>query len=263
MNDYAQYPNTNVKTPTLTIWQRVFFSPAVETFARYLPEADLMRAVLWLILGTLGSGIIGILNVVFNLGGSGGKEIMRMLQQELPPELARELPAALPGIGSLSLGATLCGIPSIIILSLISTFITVGLIHLAAKLLQGQGNYTDTFFLMAAAAAPMMIVTSVLQLISGLLGLIPLLGTILSLLISLILMGLGVYGLVLTSMAVAAAHSFSLGKGFLSAILPGVIFFILTCCCTVIAMVAAGSAIDQGTIDELLREIGAYLTLHI
>ncbi len=262
MNVYEQYPDTNIKTPTLTIWQQVLFSPSVETFTQYLPEADLMRAGLWIILGTLGSAIISMITTTLSFGGTNRGEMLRMLRN-ISPELARELPTVLPPMRSASIGATLCGIPAIVAIALLSTFITVGLIHLVAKLFQGQGSYTETFFLMSAAAAPMMLVTGALQLIGGLFGLIPLLGAILRLLISLLLLGLGIYSLVLTAMAVAAAHNFSLGKGFLSTILPTVVFFFLTCCCTFIAMVGLGGALNQGAIDEILREIGAYLTLHV
>ena len=263
MNAYEQYPATNVKTPTLTIWQHVLLSPSVETFAQYLPEADLMRAILWIVLGSLGSAITGIITTVLNLGGTNRGEMLHLLRQSLPPELARELPAVLPALGSFSIGATLCGIPALIVCSLLTTFIAVGLIHLVAKLFQRQGSYTETFFLMSAAAAPLILVIGALQLLNGLFTLIPLLGSILSLFISLLLMGLGLYFLMLTSMSVAAAHSFSLGKGFLSTILPSVVFFLLTCCCTVIAMIGLGGALDQGNLEDLLREIGAYLTLHV
>ena len=261
MSNYEQYQQAKVKTPTLTIWQSLLSAPAVATFSRYLPETDMMRAILWLILGTLTSTVINMITTALGIGMAGRGQMMRMLRSGLPPEIMRELPANLPGLGSFSIGAALCGIPTIIIISLVLTFISVGFIHLVAKLFQGQGNYAETFFLTSAVTAPIMIVTAVLQLVSGLFRLIPLAGVVLSLLISLLMMAMGIYSLVLTAMAVAAAHRFSLGKGFLATILPTVLFLLFICCCVFIAIFAAGSAIDQGTIDEIMRQMSAYLIL--
>jgi len=214
---------TGGKTPALTMWQRIVFSPGVQTFARFRPEADLGRAVLWLVIATLISSLAAGLPALIRPQGQ-MRDAMRFFRENLPPEVARELPPMMmPGMGAraVSLGTLLCGVPSAVIFGLIGAFIGVGLIHLAARLLQGQGTYTDTFFLTAAVSAPLAILTGAIQLINGLLGLIPVLGAILAILFGLVSLAVSIYAFVLNAMAVAAAHRFSLGKGFAAILLPG------------------------------------------
>ena len=252
---------TGGKTPALTIWQRITLSPSVQTFARYLPESDLGRAVLWLVIATLISSIAAGLPALIRPQAQ-MRDMMRFFRESLPPDVARELPPMMPGMGArtISLGTLLCGIPSAVIFGLIGAFIGVGLIHLAARLLQGQGTYTDTFFLTAAVSAPFAIATGTLQLIGGLLGLVPILGVIISVIFGLVSLALSIYALVLNAMAVAAAHRFSLGKGFAAVLLPGVVIFLLICCCTVIGLTLMGASLAP-FLEELQREFSMYMNL--
>ncbi|MGC9399383.1 MAG: Yip1 family protein [Anaerolineae bacterium] len=254
--DYSS-PAGGEKTPLLTIWQRVLFSPSVQTFARYLPEADLGRAVLWLVLASLVSAVAAGLPTLIAPQRQ-LQETMELLREIMPPEFSRELPPMMPGTRTISLGSLLCGIPLGVVLALIGAFIGVGLIHLTAKLLQGEGTYTGTFFLTAAVSAPLTLVTGVIQLLNGLLGMIPVVGVILTVIFGLFSLVLGIYGLVLNAMAVAAAHRFSLGKGFAAVLLPGVVLLLLLCC-FVVGFALMGASL--GTFfEELQRELGLYLT---
>ncbi len=251
------------KTPTLTLWQNILFSPSVQTFARYLPEVDLGRAVLWLVIATLISSLAAGLPALIRPQGQ-MREMMELFRENLPPDIARELPPMMPGMSTraLSLGSLLCGIPAAVILGIIGAFISVGLIHLAARLLQGEGTYNETFFLIAAVSAPFAIVTGAIQLISGLLGLIPVVGAILAIILGLASLALSIYVLVLNAMAVAAAHRFSLGKGFAAVLLPGIVIFILVCCCLAVAFGLLGAS--MGTLfEEIERELGMFLTFAV
>ncbi|MDY0019134.1 MAG: Yip1 family protein [Anaerolineae bacterium] len=243
------------KTPAMNIWKSVLFSPAIETFARFREQADLTRAAIWVALSGLVSGIA----TAITMATSGGVAAnMEQLRDILPPELASELPEtavqAAPTIGS-----ALCSIPSGAVGAVIGFFISVGLIHLVAKLLQGQGTYTETFFLSAAAAVPITIVMSVIQIIGGLFNLIPVIGPIFAILVGLVSFVLGIYSLVLSAMAVAAAHRFSLGKGFAAVLIPGAVALLFCCCITGILVAAMGAAAPN--IEELLEEMSALLTL--
>ncbi len=258
----GQQATNGGKTPALTIWQRIVFSPSIQTFARYLPEADLGRAVLWLVITSLISTLATGLPALIRPQGQ-MRDMMRLFREALPPEVARELPPIMmPGMGgrALSLGTILCGIPTAVVFGLIGAFIGVGLIHLAAKLLQGTGTYTETFFLTAAVSAPLAIVTGAIQLINGLLGLIPILGAILTVIFGLASLAFSIYALVLNAMAVAAAHRFSLGKGFAAVLLPGVVIFLLICCCTVIGLTLMGASLAP-FLEDLQRELGLYLSI--
>jgi hypothetical protein len=251
------------KTPALTIWQNILFSPGVQTFAKYRPEADLGRAVLWLVIATLISSLAAGLPALIRPQGQ-MRQTMEMLRENLPPEIARELPPMMPGMGArtLSLGTILCGIPTAVVFGLIGAFIGVGLIHLAARLLQGQGTFNETFFFTAAVSAPLAIVTGAIQLINGLAGLIPVVGMILAIIFGLVSFALSIYALALNAMAVAAAHRFSLGKGFAAVILPGVVIFLLICCCIVVAFGLLGASLGP-ILEEIEREFGFYLTFVI
>ena len=97
-------------------------------------------------------------------------------------------------------------------------------------------------------------------LIGGLLGLVPILGVIVSVIFGLVSLALSIYALVLNAMAVAAAHRFSLGKGFAAVLLPGVVIFLLICCCTVIGLTLMGASLVP-FLEELQREFSMYMSL--
>lgn len=248
--NYPVYPSTpppSGKTPTLQLWQKVLFAPGVNTLARYRGEAELGRAVWWLVLS---SGIAIIVNLLATVTLRRGMDMLRYL----PPEMRREL---LPFMGPTRapIGATLaCGIPTAIVSTLIGTFIGIGIVYLVAKLLQGEGNFTQTFFLMMAVSAPLTLIIAALQGVSALANFIPLLGAIFSIIAGLVTFALSIYNLVLSAMAVAAAHRFSLGKGFAALLLPMVVAFLFACCAVVFIIAAAGVSLDQ-----LLRQLGSIL----
>ncbi len=243
------------KTPALTIWQSVLFSPSVETFARFREQADLMRAVIWVAISGL---VTGVAQAVVMATGGGRIGNMEQLRQILPEELASELPE-MAAQAAPNIGAALCSVPAGAVGGVIGLFIGVGLIHLVAKLLQGQGTYTETFFLYAAAAAPIAIVLGIIQLIGGLFNLIPVIGPIFAILVGLVSFVIGIYSLVLSAMAIAAAHRFSLGKGFAAALIPGAVILLSCCCITGILIAVMGAAAPN--IEELLEEMSALLTL--
>lgn len=254
-SDYDSYQTSAApqgdKTPTLSLWQDVLLSPSTDTFAKYLGEADLGRAILWLLASSAIGGLLQMLSLAM---GSG-----RTLLRAIPPELQRELPIR---AGAFSFGTLLCGIPTWIVVTLLCAFIGVGLIHLVAKLLGGEGRFTEIFFLMAAASAPITLVSGAIGLLSGLLGLIPFLGAIFGMLFGLVGMVVGIYSLVLSAMAVAAAHRFSLGKGFAAVLLPFVVFFLLGCCCAFAGLMTFSSDMEN-IFEEIQREMNMLLTLYV
>ena len=248
-SDYDSYQTSGNKTPTLSLWQDVLLSPSTDTFAKYLGEADLGRAVLWLLASSAIGGLLQMLSITI----SSGKTFL----QAFLPELQRQLPIR---AGAFSVGTLLCGIPTFIIITLLGAFICVGLIHLVAKLLGGEGSFTETFFLTSAASAPIALVSGALGLLSGLLGFIPILGAIFGMLFGLVGLVVCIYNLVLVAMAVAAAHRFSLGKGFAAVLIPALVFLLLACC-TIAGLAAIGSDIEN-IFEEIQRELNMLLTLY-
>ncbi|MBN1259779.1 MAG: YIP1 family protein [Anaerolineae bacterium] len=244
---YYNQPATG-KTPALVIWRNVLFSPSVETLNQYLPEASIGRGLLW----WLTSGAVSFLASMLVYALTAG----RYMTRNLPPEFQDVMPFEMGGLSVLS--TLLCGIPVWIASLLLGAFVMAGLIHLAAKLLKGQGTFTGTFFLLAAASAPLTLAGAALQVVGQLLGLVPVLGIILTLLLAVISLGLTIFALVLSSMAVAAAHRFSLGRGFAALILPYIVLFVLGVCLAVIIVSLIGISAQ-----EILREMGQLLLLYV
>jgi hypothetical protein len=220
----------------------------VESFARYVPEADMGRAALWIALSMLVSSIVGALASLIGVQGAMWREYM---PQDVP----------LGARGGSALAGLLCGIPAGIVMGLIAMFIVVGLIHLVARLLDGKGTFTETFFLLSAVSTPLTLISAGLQLISWLLGLIPVLGTIVTLLIGLVSLALGIYAIVLYAMGTAAAHDLTLGKGFIAVLAPVILGLLLSCCCVIGGLTILGPQI-QDVFEEIERELSAVLFLY-
>jgi hypothetical protein len=82
-----------------------------------------------------------------------------------------------------------------------------------AKLLGGKGSYATQSYLLALYSAPVMVLSAVF-------GLIPVVGSVLGLLLSL-------YGLYLLTMALKSAHGFDTIKAALCWVIPAVIMVVL------------------------------------
>jgi hypothetical protein len=87
-----------------------------------------------------------------------------------------------------------CLVPLSGIMNLVNTAISVGIMHLMAKILGGKGKYSDFLYLVAAYSAPMTIGMTIL-------GIIPFVGACLALPLSL-------WGLNLNIQAAKSAHNF-------------------------------------------------------
>ncbi len=215
----AASPLPSGKTSFMTIWKDVLRSPSVATFARYRPQADLGTAVKWVLAGLVINSLLSA--PVSLLNQNNFNQLARQSAPDLAPVLAQ---------GGGMLGGALCAIPFTLVLGLIFVFIHVGLLYVVAKLFQGEGTFTETFYLVQASMVPLGIVGGVLALLGSLFGQIPFLGVVLGGLFGLLGLAVVVYGLALQSMAVAAAHEFSLGKGVAVVLIPSVIVFFLCCC---------------------------------
>lgn len=226
------------KTPFLQLWMRLLLSPSVKTFEQFLPEAALGRAVVWLLVTSVITSLLSFLPLAL---------FGRRYWQTMPPEMLRELPIReIP----FSLGSMLCGIPTGLVMGLLASFAIVGLFQLIAKLFQGQGTYTETFFLFAAVTAPLGIVAAAITLISALLAQIPYVGVVLQLLFGLISLAVSLYTVVLEAIGVAAAHRFSLGKGFASVLIPYALLFLVFCC-----LIGGIAAVIGASLGELMRQM--------
>ncbi len=122
----------------------------------------------------------------------------------------------IPGAGWLgALGIAAIIIMPIAFLAGFAVFqaVYVGIMHLVAGALGGKGGFTQLYYLNAMIFAPVFI-------ISALLGIIPLLGALLSVL-------LWIYSLYLTVLAVKEVHSLGTEKAVLVWLSPAIILIVL------------------------------------
>ena len=166
------------------VWIRALTKPSVAAYETILkdPNASTQRALTWIfICFFVGSIILMVLGSV--LSGVGGffsyEEYM-------------------PAMDSGSLLISLCFTPFLAAFAVAGFAISAALIQLGAKILGGDGSYSDFLYLYAAIYAP-------ISLISLTLSSIPFLNFCLSI-------PLSIYTMVLTIISVNATHKFGWGK---------------------------------------------------
>ncbi len=169
-----------------------------------------------------------------------------LLQEEHTPTLGKAagwmalaglIAGIIQGLFNGSPGGVLCSPISAVLAAIF--FAIFSLILLAiARALGGEGDLDSQSYLLAAAQAPMTIVSAIL-------GIIPLVGPLVSLLASL-------YTLWLSTIALQVAHGYSMGRALLTALLPAIVIFVLIMCCFMTFAASVGDVFDeiQDSIDE-------------
>jgi hypothetical protein len=197
-------------------WMTVLTKPSEATFEaeRQKPNANLTTAVIWIIIAAVLLAIFSAIGAILgNLIGGGATAMQSLIDQaDLPPEVAAQLTAyTVAGVGGAA--TTFC---FTLILAPIGFLIGSGIHFLIAKLLGGTGSFEEQTYLLATFVAPMMI-------ISGVVGIIPILGGCVSFLIF-------IYQLVLTFLAVKVVHRLGTGQAVVVAVGPALIFFVCILC---------------------------------
>lgn len=126
-----------------------------------------------------------------------------------------------PGLGQLSSSgqagvdavARLSGSHGNLLTTVVSFFLVSGLYWLLAKLLGGQGSFLESSWLFALISTPIIAA-------STLLGLIPILGLVAGVV-------LGIYQVVMTIFAMAAAHRLKIGKATAVVVIPLALVLVL------------------------------------
>lgn len=247
MSEFSNDPMVPESGPTMSLvetWIAAVTKPNEATFVQIVaqPGATAGKAFLWVFLASL---LTSFASFIVQAVGFRGQ--MDMLQQFLPPEIARELPVgAVPSIG---FGTVICGAPVGAIFAVLGFAIAVALIQWVAKLFGGTGSFDKLAYAFSAITVPYSVVAAVLALI----GIIPFIG----ILTGLISFGLGIYVIVLEVLAVKAVNGLDTGKAVGSVLLPGLVIFLVICCCAIIVGVAMGSAIG-GVFDSINQSLGVY-----
>lgn len=194
------------------IWQKwinVTTRPSAASFARELPTANWRD--IWLTLIGLGilSAITGAIAALYT------SQIITVPQGN-GTTTTIHIPA---GIG----WATVITVP-------LGFFIGVAILFVIAKIFGGTGTFLEQSYAMALYYVP-------IQAVTALLGLIPFLGGLASIV-------LGIYEIVLAVFAISASQRLSTGKSVAVVLLPAIILLVLFCALTVALAAVIAAAIN-------------------
>lgn len=200
---------------TIQSWLNVLTHPSEQTFSeeQTKPQANFTTAIIWMVITGAVSGIMGWLAFRF-LFATGNPFLPMIDQMDLPPEAAEQMRQMFSSgmMGAMAGGA---GLSSILITPLFF-LIGTGIFYLIGRLLGGNGDLGRYAYLLAAFQAPIGIINAVL-------GLIPLLGGCLSVVLTL-------YSLVLTYFATKVGLNLSSGKAIAVIVIPlGVVLLLMLC----------------------------------
>jgi Yip1-like protein len=185
-------------------WLKVTTKPSVQSFAEEVPTANwgdvwislLLLGVVTAIAGFIGASIAGSIDY-------------SQYFSQLPPEQQRLFSSFLHAAPAASFGS--------IILVPLGFFIGQAILFVSAKIFKGTGRFVDQSYAYALFYVPV-------SGVSAILGIIPVFGRIASAL-------LGIYGIVLAVMSLAASQRLSIGRAIGAIILPAVVIAVLICGC--------------------------------
>ena len=201
-------------------WRRVLTQPGEPVFEqeKLNPNGTLQTALIWMVIAGVVAAVFGLIS-----GAIGATSAAAMISQMgLPPEVEAQMG---PMITAMS-GGNVAAIITVPVVFLIGTFI----LHLLAKMLGGQGEYSTFAYLSSAFQAPLTIVSSIL-------AVIPFLGGCVALII-------GIYGYVLSFFAVKANYGLTSGRALAVVLIPLVLVSVLMICA--VAVIVGGIAALSG-----------------
>ena len=216
-------------------WLKVLSSPGQEVFvtARESAAAKLSTALVWIILASIVSALLGLVQTQLAVAGMEGsfETMLEQFRAELPPDAPPELLSAFESFFEVM--PTLIGSASLstIIVGPLSFLIVVGVFHVIASLLRGQGHYGRFAYLVAAYWAPITIASS-------LLGIVPIVGACLGPILI-------VYAFVLTFFAAKVEYGLSDGRAITVAVAPILLGLLLGICFVVVIFGVVMSAVQN------------------
>lgn len=188
-------------------------NPNAAFYESEMPKASWIK----ILVGTLAVAIVQILIGLIFAGAAAAQ--LNSLRDQLAAQ-GRQLPFD-PGI---FMGASGAGSIASIVLTPLFFLIGAGLLFLVAKLLGGQGNdYMTHAYLLSLSYTP-------LRIIGAVVGIIPILGSIVSLVIA-------IYLLYSQGKSMEASQRLSPGRAQLAAFLPTIIGIVLALLCCILLIV--------------------------
>jgi hypothetical protein len=217
-------------------WLNVLTRPGEPAFEeeRIKPHADLSTAAIWIAVAALISGLFALIGgaiAVRQFNAMGGFEGL-LGQFNLPPDVMSQIPAGVPFFGAPGTG--IGALIGAIIWSIIGYLIFVAILQLVAKVLGGTGNFGKYAYLIATFHVPITIANAIL-------GIIPLLGGCLVLILS-------IYEIVLAFYATRVEHKLPPGKAIVVVLAPVLLILLAFCC-----IVFAGASLFAGLYNYTVR----------
>jgi hypothetical protein len=209
------------------IWVKALTQPSAATYEDFVarPGVSLGRAFSWVFVCSFLGSIITFLG--FILTGS-----LSNFPFSQTPELgqAARVPFYL----------FVCGVPLGAVMAVVGLAIVTGVSQIVARMLGGVGTFTQLAYAIAAYAAPLSLVTS-------LLSVIPIIGCLNAL--------LAIYGLVLNVIAVKAVHRFDYGRAVISSAALLIILIVIVACFVIVILALLAPAV--GTVfSNIIQEMG-------
>lgn len=207
-------------------WLNVITHPSEQVFEqeRQRPQATLTTALIWMAIAAVISGIFALIQGLLfsaSLSAAGGMPAL-LAQMNVPPEVIDQI-STMPFLGGAAAGAGVGAVITSILGTLLGFLIGVGFFYLVARLLGGTGNFGRYAYLIATFSAP-------LSILGSLLGLVPVLGGCLGIVIA-------IYQIVLTYFATRVEHNLSQGRAITVVFIPIILGILLVLC---IVFVLAG-----------------------
>ena len=194
-------------------WVNVLTKPGEAVFEaeRQKASATLTTALVWIVLATLVTELFGLLQTqLFSSSLDGMESMFELMPAEFRAQMEMLIDTgAFAGImRAMNLGS--------IIIEPIFFIIGIGILHLVASVLGGQGQFGRYAYFNATFSAP-------LSIIGSLLGFVPVLGACVGFI-------LPIYGWVLTYFATKAEYGLSDGRAIVVVLVPLIVVFVLIAC---------------------------------
>jgi hypothetical protein len=195
------------------VWIKALTQPKVDTYDALVrdPLASPGRAYWWVILAGLMAGVFTLISAI-SLVNDPSFTDPSVIEAFRPLGLNA---ASLENLRTMLAGGYVVLIPFEVIFNLLGLLFVAAIYNLLAKIFGGSGNFSRTVYLMGAYTAPLSIVT-------GILSIIPNLGSCLAAL-------LGFYSFWLSVTALQAAHRLNGGRATMIVLIPSLLFLMIFC----------------------------------
>ena len=193
-----------------------------EFFAQEAPRASGSNVLISIVILAVATAILSaISSAISSLIGS---SLQGFQMDFLPPEYRN---IAVVGAGG-GVMTALCGG---LVVTMVGFYLGNGLTYLGARIFGGSGDFGTQIYLQSLVAVPIGIA-------SGLVGLVPCVGSLVSLV-------LAIYGLVLSVRLIKVAHNLTTGKAVAAIFVPGLVLGLIVVCLVMVPLVILGPQIGE------------------